>query len=361
MATTVNHEEWMQLALDEAHRGSGWVSPNPRVGCVIVRDNELVAKGHHQRFGDVHAEVDALRAFSGDASTATMYVTLEPCAHDGKQPACTNAIIASGIKRVVVGTVDPNPLVSGRGIQILEEHGIDVIRGVRENECQWMNRWFSHHITSGTSYVTLKAATSIDLGASVQQGHDRWISSEESRVVTHVLRSEYDAVMVGIGTVLADDPLLNVRLSEGRDPLRIVVDPNCETPPTSKLAATAKEIRSVIFCGHHSVESEQAMILRGLGFEIIGTAGTTSHLDVATIIRTTGTMGIASILLEGGPTLAASFLNAGCVRELILHIAPAFLGVENTWFKHITPMDITLRSCTSVGPDVHIVYTVTRS
>lgn len=361
MATTVNHDEWMKLALEEAQKGSGRVSPNPRVGCVIVRDNELVAKGHHRRFGDIHAEVDALRSFSGDASTATMYVTLEPCAHDGKQPACTNAILDSGIKRVVVGAEDPNPLVSGKGIRILEEHGIEVIRGVCEDDCRWMNRWFAHHITSGTSYVTLKAATSIDLGASVPHGRDRWISSEESRIVTHNLRSEYDAVMVGIGTVLADDPHLNVRLTNGRDPIRIVVDPNCDTPPSSKLAVTAEEIRTIIFCGHHSIESEQAGVLRGLGIEVIATAGTSTHLDVASIVRSAGAMGIASILLEGGPLLASSFLNAGCVHELVLHMAPTFLGVDNVWFKHITPMDITLRSCTSVGPDLHIVYTIGRS
>lgn len=361
MATTVNHDEWMKVALEEAHRGSGWVSPNPRVGCVIVRGNEIVATGHHRRFGDIHAEVDALRTFSGDAADATMYVTLEPCAHKGKQPACTDAIIASGIKRVVVGVEDPNPLVSGKGIQILEEHGIEVIRGVHEDECRWMNRWFAHHITRGSSYVTLKAATSIDLGASAPQGQDRWISSEKSRIVTHTLRSEYDAVMVGIGTVRADDPLLNVRLTEGRDPIRIIVDPDCATPPSSKLVATAKETRTIIFCGQHSVASEQAEVLRGHGLEVIGTAGTSAELDVPSIVRLTGEMGIASILLEGGPHLASSFLHEGCVNELILHVAPKFFAVDNRWFRDITPMDITLRSCTSVGPDVHIVYTIGRS
>lgn len=361
MAATVNHEIWMAEALKEAYRGSGSVSPNPRVGCVIVRNDTIVATGYHHVFGDIHAEVDALRNFTGDASTATMYVTLEPCAHDGKQPACTNAIIASGIRRVVVGIVDPNPIVSGRGIEILRTHGIEVVVGVLKDECTWMNRWFIHHIEHRSSYVTLKVATSIDLGASAPVGRDRWISSAESRRVTHELRSEYDAVMIGIGTLIADDPFLNVRHVDGRDPIRLIVDPRCETPPTSNVARSATSNRTIVLCHEEHAHGERAQTLRTCGIEVVHVSGSEHYLHPQAIIEATGSHGISSILLEGGPQLAHSFLNEQCVNEMILHIAPTFLGVEHVWFNKVNPATLTLHSCIAVGQDVHITYTIGRS
>ncbi len=361
MAATVNHETWMAEALTEARRGTGFVSPNPRVGCVIVCNNSIVATGYHHVFGDIHAEVDALRNFTGDASTATMYVTLEPCAHDGKQPACTKAIITSGIKRVVVGIVDPNPIVSGRGIEMLRTNGIEVIVGVLEDECTWMNRWFIHHVLTGSSYVTLKVATSIDLGASAPMGSDRWISSAESRRVTHELRSEYDAVMIGIGTLHADDPFLNVRHVDGRDPIRLIVDPRCETSPTSNVASSATSNRTIIFCHEEHANGGRANTLREKGIEIISVSGSDQNLHPPAIAEAAGSRGISSILLEGGPQLAHSFLNEQCINEMVLHIAPTFLGVEHVWFKKVNPATLTLHSCIAVGQDVHITYTIGRS
>ncbi|MCX6139997.1 MAG: bifunctional diaminohydroxyphosphoribosylaminopyrimidine deaminase/5-amino-6-(5-phosphoribosylamino)uracil reductase RibD [Candidatus Kapabacteria bacterium] len=361
MAPAVSHEQWMHEAIQCALLGSGNVSPNPRVGCVIVRDDEIIARGWHKNYRGIHAEVDALQSFQGEPSTATMYVSLEPCAHIGKQPPCVDAIVASGIPNVVVGMTDPNPLVAGRGIAFLRDHGINVTEGILRDACQWTNRWFSFHVLTGRSYVTSKIATSLDLAVSAAAGSGRWITSPESRQIVHTMRSEYDAVMVGVGTVLADDPLLTVRDANGRDPIRLIVDANCRTPLTSKIVQSAKEIRTVIFCSENSIDSMIARELQVAGVSVVGMPSTDQRLDPEAIVATSGEMGISSILLEGGPRLSQSFLNASCVNEIALHIAPTFLNPAEHWFESVAPQGFHAHSCSLVGPDVHLVFTSDRS
>lgn len=351
----------MHEAIQCALLGNGHVSPNPRVGCVIVRDQQVISRGSHKQYGGIHAEVDALRSFHGDPSTSTMYVSLEPCAHVGKQPPCVDAILASGIRRLVVGMIDPNPHVAGHGVEYLRQQGIDVIVGVLQDSCLWLNRWFSHHATTGRSYVTAKIATSLDLAVTAPIGAERWITSQESRSVVHAMRAEYDAVMIGIGTVLADDPLLTVRDASGRNPIRLIIDTACRTPLGSQIVQTAGEIRTIILCDEGSMDSDSADQLRTAGLEVIGVTAAESTLDPSAIVSITGALGISSILLEGGPRLLRSFLNSDRVNELVLHVAPAFLNPDIRWFESVEPSGFRARSCTLVGPDLHAVYTVDQS
>jgi len=353
----VTNEVGMLLALEDAMRGTGQVSPNPRVGSVIVRDNEVVARGWHRKFGGVHAEVDALRQFTGPADGCTMFVTLEPCCHKDKQPPCVDAIIASGIPNVVVGMVDPYERVKGRGLQRLRDAGLNVVVGVRELECAWINRWFSHHVTTGLSYVLCKMATTLDLRASDPQSTERWITGLESRAVTHGLRGELDAVMIGIGTAVSDDPLLNVRLVEGRNPIRCVVDTKCRLPCTSQLVSTADIIRTIIFCSNDSSVIERRKQLADVGCELYPLDVHQGRLDPRQIIAATGSLGIASILLEGGPQLSKSFLEQGCVNELVMHVAPSIAGSGPTWLQDLKPVHFDLRSVRHVGRDAHLTYT----
>ena len=349
----------MRQALNNALHGTGAVSPNPRVGCVIIHDNEIVAQGWHHKYGEVHAEVDALRSFTGDPQHATMYVTLEPCCHTDKQPPCVDAIIASGIKRVVVGMIDPYPLVSGKGIAALRANGIEVIVGVLEDECTWVNRWFSHHVTTGSSYVAVKVATSIDMAIAAPASAGRWITSEASRSITHGLRNEFDAIMIGIGTALADNPLLTVRDGKGRDPIRIIVDSHCDLPLDSEIVKSAGSIRTIILCDNASLHTSHAEDLRAKLIEVLPVTANAYGLDPKSIVRTTGEMGIASILLEGGPRLVSSFFRAHCVKELIIHMAPVVFGTAARWFDAQSHTDsLVLHSCDIVSSDVHLVYTV---
>jgi diaminohydroxyphosphoribosylaminopyrimidine deaminase/5-amino-6-(5-phosphoribosylamino)uracil reductase len=347
----------MRLALDEAIRGTGHVSPNPRVGCVIVHGDEVVASGYHARHGEAHAEVNALSAFHGDPSAVTMYVTLEPCAHHGKQGPCTEAIIASGIRRIVVGMIDPYHEVAGRGIRRLRDAGCDVIIGVLEDECRWMNRWFAHHVTTGRSYVLGKIATSIDGAVTVPAESGRWITSPESRRVVHALRGELDAVMTGIGTVHADDPMLNVRDAEGRDPIRIVLDTHLRIPITSQIVRSAAEIPTIVICGVGYAATSEADALRSCGVDVLECPlDASGRLDLHEVLRRTGARGIASILLEAGPELTDAFLREGCMHELHVHMAPRIVANGPRWFSDVPPRAFSVHSVHSVGPDVHIHY-----
>lgn len=353
----MNHDRWMIEALGEAMKGTGHVSPNPRVGCVIVENDSIVAQGHHARYGDVHAEVAALRTYSGNPEEATMYVTLEPCSHQGKQGPCTEAILASGIRRIVVGMVDPYHEVAGRGIQRLREAGCTVVVGIREDECRYVNRWFAHHVTTGRSYVLAKVATTIDGAVSAPIIDGRWITSAESRATVHALRAELDAVMTGIGTVVADDPALTVRDVNGRNPVRIVVDARLRIDANASIIATASDVRTIIVCDHNHAASAQALELRNRGAEVVGIdSGADGLLDLDALVRWTGSQGIASILLESGPRLLNVFIASGRVNELHMHVAPHLAPDGQRWFEGSVPTDFDVMSTRIVGGDVHVHY-----
>lgn len=317
--------EYMQRALNLAVRGRGTVSPNPMVGAVLVKDGRIIGEGFHERYGGLHAERNAIAdcISRGEcAAGATIYVTLEPCCHYGKTPPCTEAIIENKIARVVIGSPDPNPKVGGKGVKILREHGIEVVENVLRSKCDAVNAVFLHYITTGMPYVVMKYAMTLDGKIAAYTGKSQWISTESSREDAHRLRNELSAVMVGTGTVLADDPMLNCRIPNGRNPVRIVCDTHLKAPLDSKLIRTAHEIRTIIITsetGGHEPYTQS-------GCEIVCVPKNGAHLDLSAAMRRLGELQIDSILLEGGGTLNWSALSCGLVNRVRAYIAPKLFG-----------------------------------
>lgn len=340
----------MRYACDLALRGSGKVSPNPRVGAVIVRDNQSVSEGWHDAFGGIHAEAHALQSFDGITNGAVLYVTLEPCAHVGKQPACTNAILASGITTVVIGMRDPNPAVMGGGADFLRAHGITVIEHVATQECAWINRFFTTWVTQHRPYIIAKIATTIDGCASATIHDDRWITTPASRSRVHALRSEVDCVLTGIGTVTTDDPLLNVRLVPGRHPVRAVLDSMCSISPSTAIVRTAKDIPTIIMCSSDAAASPNADVLRTSGCTVLPLATHNERLSIGQAICVLQERAITSIMVEAGPTLTASFVQGGFVDEIEMHVGSESGGSDNRW-------DV---SCISPDPALYILHHETR-
>ena len=322
----LNDEQYMRMALDLAVKGRGWVSPNPVVGAVIVRDDgRVIAEGWHERYGGLHAERNALKNCMEPPTGATMYVTLEPCCHHGRQPPCTDAILESGIRRVVVGSGDPNPLVAGKGIRILREHGVEVTEGVLKDECDAVNEIFFHYIQTGTPYVVMKYAMTLDGKIAAYTGRSRWITGEEARAHVHALRGDLFGIMAGVGTVLADDPLLTCRLPGTRNPVRIICDTNLRTPLDSKIAATAAEVPTIIATASQDREAICRYEEKGCRILQIPKAETGS-IDLKELMRKLGSEKIDSILLEGGGTLNWSALESGIVNRVMAYISPKLFG-----------------------------------
>lgn len=316
-------EKYMQMALDLALKGEGRVNPNPLVGAVIVKDHKIIGSGWHQQFGGWHAERNALAAATESTEGATMYVTLEPCCHYGKTPPCTEAILERGIKRVVIGCLDPNPLMSGKGASILRENGLEVKTGVLQRECEKINQVFFYYIKNKLPYVVMKYAMTLDGKIATVAEESRWVSGVEARLQTHRLRNKYAAIMVGIGTVLIDDPLLTCRIPEGRNPVRIICDTNLRTPLESKIVQTAAEVPTILATTRS--EKEAAAYLEK-GCQIITVPLSGNHIDLNYLMTELGKMGIDSILLEGGSTLNFSALEAGIVNKVQAFIAPKIFG-----------------------------------
>lgn len=316
--------ELMRRAIELAKRGTGFVNPNPLVGAVIARNGEIIGEGYHARYGEPHAERNALRDCKGDPRGAVMYVTLEPCCHTGKQPPCTDAIIDSGIAKVFVGSDDPNALVSGRGIEELEEAGIEVVHGFLKEECDALNPIFFHYITTGTPYVIMKIAMTADGKTATRAGLSRWITGEESRYHVHETRKRCAAVMIGIGTVLADDPTLTCRIEHPSNPVRVICDSNLQIPMDCKLVATAKDIPTYIAACNPDKRKKELLEKRGVHvLEIISTDG---RVNLKSLMRKLGSLGIDSVLLEGGAALHEAALRAGIVQHVQVYIAPKMFG-----------------------------------
>lgn len=315
----------MRRALELARRGMGRVNPNPMVGCVIVRDGRVIGEGWHEVYGGPHAERSALDACTEDAAGATLYVTLEPCCHHGKQPPCTEAILARRIARVVVGCLDPNPVVAGKGCACLREAGIPVETGMLEKECRALNEVFFHFITHRTPFAVMKYAMTLDGKIASRTGDSRWVTGEAARRHVHKTRNALSAVMVGVGTVLADDPLLTCRIDGGLDPLRIVCDSRLRTPPDSRLIRTTREIPTLIAA---TERNERAAALERAGAEILLCATKDGRVDLADLMRRLGARSIDSVLIEGGGALHFSALTAGVVRKVQAYIAPSLIGGE---------------------------------
>lgn len=324
----------MRVALKLAERGRGFVNPNPMVGAVIVKDGRMIGQGWHRKFGELHAERNALADCTENPTGATVYVTLEPCCHQGKTPPCTDALLAAGVRRVVIGAMDPNPLVGGRGAAILREHGVTVETGVLKKECEEQNRIFLHYIRSGMPYVVLKYAMTLDGKIATATGASKWITGEPARAQVHALRHELMGIMVGSGTVLADDPMLNCRLPDTRNPVRIICDTRLRTPLDAAVVRTAGEQRTIIATAQgqqaadiqYKEREEKLRAYRKMGCEIMELPVQDGHIELRALMQELGGLGIDSILLEGGSSLNWSALSCGVVNEVHAYIAPKIFG-----------------------------------
>ena len=357
-------EQFMRRAIELAKQGLGWTSPNPMVGAVIVKDGRVIGEGYHHRCGELHAERNALAACSEDPAGATMYVTLEPCCHTGRTPPCTEAILERGIARVVVGSRDPNPKVAGGGVAVLRSHGIDVTEDFLRTECDALNPVFFHYITTKTPYVAMKYAMTADGKIATCTGASKWITGETARQHVHTLRHRYTGIMAGIGTVLADDPMLNCRIDGGRDPVRIICDSRLRIPLDSQLCRTAGEQRTIVACAQG--DPEKKTILEDMGITVLDLPDETGRVDLPALMAALGAMEIDGILLEGGGTLNEDMLQKGLVNRVYAYIAPKIFGgreaktpVEGRGF--LTPDDCVHLSQPTVsvlGEDLLLEYEV---
>lgn len=320
----MNDEYYMRIALALAQKGNGWVSPNPMVGAVIVKDGQIIGQGYHERCGEPHAERNALASCTQSPAGAAMYVTLEPCCHHGKQPPCTDAVIAAGISRVVVGSSDPNPLVSGKGISTLIQHGISVTEHVLEAECLKLNEVFFHYITTKRPFVAMKYAMTLDGKIATHTGASKWITAPPARTHVHTLRHKYSAIMTGVGTVLADDPLLTCRIENGRNPVRIICDTHLRTPLSAQIVQTAKQVPTILATACEIPEKQSAYTQYGV--RILTVPAKEDHIDLQALMEQLGSEGIDSILLEGGAALNWAALESGIVQKVLTYIAPKLFG-----------------------------------
>lgn len=326
-------EQYMRRAIELAKLGTGRVNPNPLVGAVIVKDGQIIGEGYHMVYGDLHAERNAFRNLPDkeEARGAEMYVTLEPCCHQGKQPPCTDAIIEHGISKVYVGSNDPNTLVVGKGIQILKEAGIMVVTEFLKEECDALNPVFFHYITTKTPFVLMKYAMTLDGKIATRTGHAMWVSGETSRERVQHTRNAMKAIMVGIGTVLNDDPRLTCRIEGGRNPIRIICDSKLRIPLSSKVVMTAKDVPTMIATIEPHAEynrfwHEQKEELEREGAEVLVVKEIDGRLDLKDLMRKLGERQIDGILLEGGSTLNYAALQAHIVNRIEVYVAPKFFG-----------------------------------
>lgn len=316
--------DYMALAVSLAERGRGWTRPNPVVGAVIVKGDQVLGQGWHRRCGGLHAEREALASCRASPAGATLYVTLEPCCHHGRQPPCTDAILEAGIARVVVGSSDPNPLVAGKGLEVLRAAGVQVETGVLQAECDGLNPAFFHYIRTGRPCVTLKYAMTLDGKIATRTGASRWITGEEARRRVHQDRHANAAILVGSGSVLADDPLLTCRLEGGRNPLRVVCDTRLRTPLDSRLVRTAGEVPTVLAVGPEG--AKRAAAYEAAGCQVWTLPLREGRVDLSALMDRLGRAEIDSLLLEGGGTLNWSMLEAGLVQRVQAYVAPKLFG-----------------------------------
>lgn len=320
-------EQVMRLAVNEAKKGMGRTSPNPCVGAVIIKDGRIISKGYHKKAGTPHAEIHALNKAGREAEGATMYVTLEPCNHTGRTPPCSHAVAAAGIRKVVIGMLDPNPLVDGSGAEFLRSKGITVINGILEEQCRELNRPFIKMVTESVPWVVIKAGVSLDGKLNYQHGKGGVITGTESRRKVHRMRNCYDTILVGIGTVEVDDPSLTTRLpgNNGRDPVRIVLDSTLKISEQAQILTQESAAPTWIFC-LDSVDQAKVERLQKGGTVIHMVRKGVSGLDLTEVVRVVAANGLSSILVEGGAAVHGAFLNERLVDRANLFFAPVFAG-----------------------------------
>lgn len=317
-------KKFMRLAIKEAARGIGKTEPNPAVGCVIVKNNKVVGKGFHKQFGGEHAEIAALKEAGKKAVGASCYVSLEPCSYHGKTPPCADAIIKSGIRELVCAVKDPNPLNNGKGLRILKQNNINVRSGVLKKEAESLNTNFFIRMRKKRPLITLKLAQSLDGKIATRKGDSKWISSAKSRKIVQDLRRKHDAVLVGVNTVIQDNPLLTIRDSK-RQPVKIIVDSTLKTPLKSKILSRLSTGKTIMATTKYSAKSRESA-LRKRGADIIRVGNSADKVDLKALMKELSYKGIGSILVEGGSEIAASFLKKRLVDKLYLFIAPIVIG-----------------------------------
>lgn len=318
--------DYMLRAIELAKLGSGFVNPNPAVGAVIVKDGRIIGEGYHHAYGSLHAERDAFSKLTESAEGATIYVTLEPCCHYGKQPPCTEAVIENKIARVVVGSRDPNPKVSGKGCKQLRDNGIEVIEDFMREECDRINPVFFHYIQTGRPYVVMKYAMTLDGKIATYTGESKWITGETAREHVHKIRSMYSCIMAGIGTVLADDPMLNVRLDGNvHQPVRIIIDSNLRIPLDSNIVKSAGEYRTVVACGSNAAK-DKVDALAASRVEVISFPDEKGQVDLGKVTEWMSKQNLDSVLIEGGGQIHEAALKAGIVNHVMAYVAPKMFG-----------------------------------
>ncbi len=321
-------EKYMFLALEEAKKGIGRTSPNPCVGAVLVRDREVVGRGYHKKAGTPHAEVHALADAGNKSQGATIYVTLEPCSHYGRTPPCCEAVAAAGVTRVVIGMLDPNPLVNGRGVKFLKDKGIEVISKVLEKECIDINRPFIKKITTGLPWMVMKAGVSLEGRINYQKGKTGWITGPEAKTKVHQLRNQIDAIMVGSGTVKIDNPSLTTRLdkSDVRNPVRVILDTNLKTDINSKVYLSCNEDRVYVFCAQNvSVDVERKFLNAGVKVFRVS-CNEEGKLSLQEIMKILGEHDVNSVLVEGGSGVHGQMIKENLYDYVYLFYAPVFAG-----------------------------------
>ncbi len=316
--------EYMRLAIGLAKKGCGWVNPNPMVGALIVKESRIISRGYHAKYGGPHAERNAIAGCAASPAGATLYVTLEPCCHHGKTPPCTEAILESGIRRVVIGSFDPNPQVAGKGLAVLRAHGVQVTEGVLKQECDALNKSFFHYIQSTTPYVVMKYAMTLDGKIATPSGGSKWITGEAARRRAHEDRHRYSAIMVGVGTVLADDPMLTCRIENGRNPLRVVCDTHLRTPLHAKLVTSTDAAGTLLATAVPDAERHRPYLEAGCALVVLPEKN--GRIDLKRLMAVLGQRGTDSVLLEGGGTLNWAALQSGIVHKVQAYIAPKLFG-----------------------------------
>lgn len=351
-------QQFMRQAIALAKQGAGWTNPNPLVGAVIVKDGVVIGQGYHRKYGEPHAEVNAVRSAVQDITGATVYVTLEPCSHYGKTPPCADLLIEKKVGKVVIGSADPNPLVAGRGAQRLRDAGITVVENFLREECDAINRVFFHYITTKKPYVVMKTAMSLDGKIAAPNGESKWITGELARADVQQLRHRLAGIMAGIHTVLVDNPQLTCRLENGANPTRIIVDSHLRIPLTANVLQNQAENQTIIACTE-GADAEKIAALEQLGAAVVLCKEQDGRVDLQDLMGKLGERKIDSILLEGGSTLNDSALRQNIVQEVITYIAPKLIGgaesktpVGGAGVAHLSDAAIlTDLQCEKIGDD----------
>jgi diaminohydroxyphosphoribosylaminopyrimidine deaminase / 5-amino-6-(5-phosphoribosylamino)uracil reductase len=355
-----NHEFYMRLALGNAISMKGQTAPNPLVGSVIVNDNRIVGIGAHLKAGEPHAEIHALRMADEKAKGGTIYVTLEPCSHHGRTGPCAEAIVKAGLNKVVIAALDPNPLVSGRGVKILEDAGIEVITGVCEDESLKMNEVFNKYIVEKVPFVTIKSATTLDGKIATHTSSSKWITSAEARNDVHLLRNENGAILVGVNTVVKDNPDLTTRIPNGRNPVRVILDSSLKISLDARVVTDRSAETWVFTSQNHSSEKKQILELAGVSVFVTSGSDRVSLPDTLEIL---GEKFISSLLVEGGGEVNASFMEQGLVDKLVLYMAPKLVGgklaptfLEGAGIEEMgNAIELTDVSLTQIGQDYKFI------